>query len=135
MNANMVYYDGHCGMCHGAVKFILRHDRVGNRFSFAPLQGSTFLQCVSVQQRARIGDTLVLQQPDGNLLRKSTAWIYIFRELGGPWGVVAWVLAIVPQTARDFGYDVISRNRYWIWGRKDDLCPIIPSELRSRFNP
>ena len=31
-----IYYDGHCGLCHGFVKFVLTHD-IEQRFRFAPL--------------------------------------------------------------------------------------------------
>ena len=36
--AVILFYDGHCGLCHSAVKFVLKHDRRA-LFRFAPLQG------------------------------------------------------------------------------------------------
>ena len=34
----LLIYDGTCGFCHGAVRFVLRHDRK-SVFRFAPLLG------------------------------------------------------------------------------------------------
>ena len=34
------FYDGHCGLCHRIVRFVIQHDRE-QVFRFAPLQGET----------------------------------------------------------------------------------------------
>jgi predicted DCC family thiol-disulfide oxidoreductase YuxK len=49
--------------------------------------------------------------------------------------VLAGVLSVVPRGLRDFVYDFIARIRYRVFGRRDDLCPIVPAELRARFDP
>jgi len=49
--------------------------------------------------------------------------------------VVAAVLGVVPRGLRDFFYDFVARVRYRVFGRRDDLCPIVPAELRRRFDP
>jgi predicted DCC family thiol-disulfide oxidoreductase YuxK len=36
---------------------------------------------------------------------------------------------------RDMIYDFIARVRYRLFGRRDQLCPIVPPELRARFDP
>ena len=45
------------------------------------------------------------------------------------------VLAAVPRPVRDWVYDFIARNRYRIFGQRDELCPILPADLRARFDP
>ena len=40
--AEYLFYDGHCGLCHRAVKFVLRHDRSGKRVSVCAAAGRDF---------------------------------------------------------------------------------------------
>jgi predicted DCC family thiol-disulfide oxidoreductase YuxK len=130
-----VFYDGHCGLCHRAVKFILKHDRSGNAFRFAPLQGETIQSLVPADQRARLPDSFVVLTRDGALLMRSNASLYILQTLGGGWKILANILGIIPRGFRDLVYDFVARIRYRVFGRRDDLCPIVPPDLRARFDP
>ena len=131
----MLFYDGHCGLCHRAVKFVLRHDPDGRAFRFAPLQGDTFQALVPPHRRAGLPDSVVILTRDGALLVRSNAFLHIFRELGGGWSVLAGMLQIIPRFVRDAVYDFIARIRYRVFGRRDDWCPVTPPELRARFDP
>jgi predicted DCC family thiol-disulfide oxidoreductase YuxK len=133
--AEYLFYDGHCGLCHRAVKFALKHDRGGRAFRFAPLQGETFLARVAAERRAGLPDSVVVLRRDGELLVRSAGFVHIFRRLGGGWGVWASVLSFVPRGLLDLVYDFVARIRYRVFGRQDDLCPIVPVELRARFDP
>jgi predicted DCC family thiol-disulfide oxidoreductase YuxK len=133
--AEYLFYDGHCGLCHRAVKFVLRHDLGGRAFRFAPLQGSTFLTRVAVERRVGLPDSVVVLTRDGELLVRSASFLHVLRRLGGGWGVVAAILSVVPRGMRDFVYDFIARIRYRVFGEREDLCPIVPVELRARFDP
>jgi len=130
-----VFYDGHCGLCHHGVRFVLKHDRLGTAFRFAPLQGETFQARVLVDLRANLPKSMVVQTRDGSLLARSNAWIHILRRLGGGWKVMAAFMAVIPQPLRDVVYEVVARIRYRVFGRRDDLCPVVPPDLRSRFDP
>jgi predicted DCC family thiol-disulfide oxidoreductase YuxK len=44
-------------------------------------------------------------------------------------------VAAIPHPQRDAVYDFAARIRYRAFGRQDDLCPIVPPELRERFDP
>lgn len=131
----MLFYDGHCGLCHHAVKFVLRHDPDGRAFRFAPLQGNTFQALVPRDRRAALPDSVVILTRDGALLVRSDAFLHIFRELGGAWKFLAAALALIPRPLRDAVYDFIARIRYRVFGRPQDLCPILPPHLRARFDP
>lgn len=133
--AEYLFYDGHCGLCHRAVKFVLKHDRGGRAFRFAPLQGETFVARVAVERRVGLPDSVVVLTRDGELRVRSASFLHILQRLGGGWRVVATVLSFVPRGLRDFVYDFIARIRYRVFGRRDDLCPIVPAELRTRFDP
>jgi predicted DCC family thiol-disulfide oxidoreductase YuxK len=134
-NAEILFYDGHCALCHRAVKFVLRHDRSGKAFRFAPLQGATFQSRVPADARADLPDSVVVLTEDGALLVRSNAFLHILRRLGGGWRILAGLLAVVPRPLRDVIYRLIARIRYRVFGTRDDLCPIVPLDLRSRFDP
>jgi predicted DCC family thiol-disulfide oxidoreductase YuxK len=131
----MLFYDGHCGLCHRAVKFVVRHDRSGNAFRFAPLQGETFRERVPSPQREALPDSMVVLTEDGSLLTRSDALLHILRRLGGGWKLLAGVLQVIPKTLRDFVYDFVARVRYRLFGRRDDYCPVVSPELRAHFDP
>ena len=128
----ILFYDGHCGLCHGAVRFILRRDRAAE-FRFAPLQGETF-KAAGLGDRT-LPDSMVLQTSDGKLLLQSSAWIHILDRLGGVWKVLAKILSVIPRALADAGYTLVARCRRLIFGRRDTLCPLVPPELRERFEP
>jgi predicted DCC family thiol-disulfide oxidoreductase YuxK len=131
----MLFYDGHCGLCHGAVKFVLKRDRTGRAFRFAPLQGSTFDASVPAERRANLPDSIIVLTNDGSLLARSDAVLHILRRLGGGWKYLAIVFAVIPRIVRDAAYNFIARIRYGVFGKRDDLCPIMPPDLRARFDP
>jgi predicted DCC family thiol-disulfide oxidoreductase YuxK len=131
---DMLFYDGHCGLCHRAVTFVLAHDREG-AFRFAPLQGETFQRVVTPEGQTALPDSVVVMTADGRLLVRSDAFLHIFRRVGGFWKVLAIVLSIVPRGLRDFVYDFVARIRFRVFGRREDLCPVMPPELRARFDP
>ena len=133
-SAEYVFYDGHCGLCHWAVKFVLKHNRRGHAFRFAPLQGETFEARVPVERRAGLPDSIVVLTREGALLVRSNAFLHILRRLGGGWAVLAAMVGVIPRGLLDLAYNFIARVRYWVFGRRDKVCPIVPPELRARFD-
>jgi predicted DCC family thiol-disulfide oxidoreductase YuxK len=129
-----IFYDGHCALCHRAVKFVLQHDRTGAAFRFAPLQGQTFQARVPVDRRGGMPDSMAVATGDALLLR-SDACVHILRRLGGGWRTAAALLAVIPRPLRDAVYALFASIRLRAFGRRDDLCPTVPPELRERFYP
>ena len=132
----IVLYDGVCGFCNRAVQFIFKRDKK-DLFRFAALQ-SQFARSV-LQKHGVVADdlnTLYLvlnyNQPSEKLLDRSTASIAIQRELGTFWRVLANLYGILPLSLRDWGYNLIARHRYRIFG-KYDACPIPKPEERRKF--
>jgi predicted DCC family thiol-disulfide oxidoreductase YuxK len=131
--AEMLFYDGHCALCHGAVKYVLKHDRSGDAFRFAPLEGETFQSRVPAGRRATLPDSVVVLTNDGRLLVRSDAFVHILRRLGGGQKVLADVLAVIPRSVRDIVYNFVARIRYRVFGRREEVCPLVPPQLRGRF--
>jgi predicted DCC family thiol-disulfide oxidoreductase YuxK len=131
---DIVFYDGNCGLCHRAVRFILAEDRLGSAFRFAPLGGEIFLASLTETQRASLPDSVAILTEDGRLLVRSAAVVHLLRRLGGIWKLVGSVTQVIPSVLLDAAYDAIARIRHRLFSRPKDACPIIPKYLRTRFD-
>lgn len=129
----MVFYDGHCGLCHRSVKFVLPRDPDGRRFVFAPLQGTYIRTKLDDEAIAALPDSIVLLDPDGTLRTRSDAALAILHRLGGVWKLLAGVGRLVPRPLRDWAYDRVASVRHALFKRPDAACPVVPPELRARF--
>src|SRR5262249_29526147 len=66
----VIFYDGMCGLCHAAVRFVLAEDRAGDTFHFAPLQGETYQATVTPQQQLVLPSSVVVQTISGTMLTR-----------------------------------------------------------------
>lgn len=117
-----VFFDGVCGLCNGFVDFLVQHDR-HRRLRYAPLQGST---AAGIARLPRDLDTVVVM--DGDRVRvKSDAALHVLAQLGGAWRA-ATLLRVVPRFLRDGVYDLIARNRYGWFGKREACRVPTPAE-------
>lgn len=130
-----LFYDGDCGLCHGAVRMVLAEDPTGETFRFAPLQGPTFAARVDERTRASLPDSLVLRTADGRLHVRSDAAGRVLLALGGWWRVFGHLLLLLPRVVRDTGYAAIASVRRRWFRKPSAACPILPAHLRARFDP
>ena len=128
-----LYYDGTCGLCHRAVRFVLARDVDGSRFRFAPLHGETFDAHVPPDRRANLPDSVIAQLEDGRLLVRSDAALHILERLGGVWRVIGTVGRAIPRPLRDWAYDGVARIRKRLFAAPKEACPLLPRHLRDRF--
>lgn len=129
-----LFYDGSCALCHWAVRFVLARDTEGRAFRFAPLESEAFRKVAPSEARASLPDSLVVETRAGELLTRSAAVIHVLGRLGAPWRLVASVARVFPRALLDALYDLVARVRYRVFGREPDACPVIPKQLRSRFD-
>ena len=142
----ILLYDGVCGLCNRAVQFILKRDQRGE-FRFAPLQGPLANRILRAHGKDLSDlDTIYVvvncdvMKKEGSgegksgetLLARSDAALFVLRELGGVWRIGAWFLRSMPRGIRDWGYGLIARNRYRVFGRYD-VCPVPARGVRARF--
>lgn len=125
----IVFFDGVCNLCNGAVQFILKHEKE-HRLFFAPLQGETFRK-IHEKQKTEFPDSIVLYQA-GALHVESGAVLRIARHLTGAWRFLSYPAWVLPPFIRDALYRFIARNRYRWFGKKE-TCFLPTPELRSRF--
>jgi predicted DCC family thiol-disulfide oxidoreductase YuxK len=128
-----VFYDGHCGLCHGFVRFLVAEDRAGQGLEFSPLEGKLFTSAVPEARRAGFPDSLVVRTDGGHLLLRSAAVRHVLARLGGMWRLVAALAALVPQNLLDACYDGIARVRRNLFRAPAESCPLVPPDLRERF--
>jgi len=126
----VVLFDGVCNFCDASVQFIIKRDPKA-KFRFAALQ-SNYAQFILKRNHldAHHFDSVVLIE-GGKVYQKSTAALRIARQLKGLWPVL-FVFIILPPFVRNFFYDIIARNRYRWFGKKDQ-CMIPGPEVRNRF--
>ncbi len=132
----VLLYDGVCGLCNRLVQFTLRHDQ-RDTFRFASLQGLTAARILERhgQSPADLDTFYVVTdcgQPEEHLLARSDAALYVLRELGGGWSVVAMFGRLLPKFLRDAAYNLVARNRYRVFG-KFDACPLPDPKDRHKF--
>ena len=101
-------------------------------FKFASLQ-SGFAE--EILRRNGIDETtlntLILAESGTKIYKRSSAALRIARRLRFPWHLF-YAFIIIPPFIRDFIYDIIARNRYK-WFGKRDACRIPTAEERERF--
>ena len=127
MAPELLFYDGDCGFCHRCVRIVLALDRGGEAFRFAPIDGPTF--------RERVAPEVAAKLPDGALLVRSAAALHVLRRIGGPWRWLAGLLAWVPEGLRDRLYDAVAGRRGSLFKAPEAACPVLPPQLRARFDP
>jgi predicted DCC family thiol-disulfide oxidoreductase YuxK len=126
----IVVFDGMCNLCVRSVRFILAHER-DHRLRFAAAQspaGRELLRWHGLDPEAIPSLVLV---SGGQVRVRSAAALEIADHLRRPW---RWVrpFRVVPRRLRDVLYDLVSRNRYRWFGRRDS-CLLPTPELASRF--
>ncbi|WKK77835.1 DCC1-like thiol-disulfide oxidoreductase family protein [Marivirga salinae] len=124
----IIFFDGVCNLCNGAINFIIDRDKKGH-FKFAPLQSNVAKNYVS-QQIINNTDSIILWKAD-QLYSKSTAALKIARHLDGAWKGL-YVLIIIPKFIRDFVYDIIAKKRYKWFGKRDS-CRMPTKDIKNRF--
>ena len=128
-NQPVILFDGVCNLCSGSVQFILKRDKE-KKFLFASLQsvyGQNLLEQFNLPTDTF--NSFVLFQ-DGKIFTRSTAALKMFQQLKG-WRWVKIFLA-VPKFIRDGVYNLIAKNRYKWFGKKEE-CWVPTPELKARF--
>ena len=117
----ILFYDGTCHFCHGLVQFILRHE-ASPTIMFCHLQS-----LVSKRELpGSIGEdlTTVVFVKKERFLIKSTAVVHVLWVLGGKWQLLAILLWLIPWPIRNFGYWVVAKYRYRIFGRSNECVAL-----------
>jgi len=115
MEQAILIYDGDCGLCGKIVGYLASRD-IHGRFQLLPSQSQPGREALNVWGLPS-GDphTVVLIERDAVRV-KSEAVLRAAVLLGGAWKMALFG-KIIPGKIRDFFYDIIARNRYFLFGR------------------
>lgn len=126
----IVLFDGFCNLCNNSIKRIIKHDKKDN-FRFAPLQSEIGEQLTAKKKIDRNQtDSIVLVEPNGATFVKSSAALRIAKNLS----FYSWMRIFLPLPTkfRDWIYNIIAKNRYRWFGKKNE-CMIPTPELKAKF--
>ena len=128
----VLFFDGDCGFCSKSVRRVYALDKEG-MVDFAPLQGELAREMGLAGFADKKGGTMVmLRESDGEKFYKGDAWIVLGKALGGVWALLARIFGMFPKAVRDWGYDLVAKNRYLIAG-KNESCGMPDAGLRERM--
>lgn len=128
-------FDSHCVLCEGGVRYTLKHEKTDS-IRFVALQSREGRDLALRHGVDSEDPATFLFIENGIALEKSDAVIALSRHLNSPPGIVAFIaplVRILPKGVRDVAYEIVARNRYRLFGRKD-ACILPSAENRHRFS-
>jgi predicted DCC family thiol-disulfide oxidoreductase YuxK len=126
----LILFDGMCNLCNGLIRCILRLDRK-DVFRFGLLQSDNVQKTLRRYELKISGLASIVLLEGERITVESDAVLRIARYLGGGWSLV-YLFIIVPKFIRDNVYRIISRHRYWLFGKRD-VCMIPSPEVLDKF--
>lgn len=127
----IILFDGVCNLCDGAINFIFKHDKK-DVFRFASLQSEIGQKLTSergIDPEAL--ESMLLIEPGVAYYQKSTAALEISKDLSGGYSLLS-NFSFLPEGFRDGIYNIVAKNRYKWFGKKDE-CMIPSPELKAKF--
>jgi predicted DCC family thiol-disulfide oxidoreductase YuxK len=127
---SVILFDGVCNLCNGFVPFVIARDPLA-RFQFAALQSGAAERLLGPRDTHGDWPDSIVLVTDGRVFTRSAAALRILCGLRVPWPL-AFVFIVVPPPLRDWLYEIVARNRYRWFGRRD-VCMVPTPDLRARF--
>ena len=130
-NKKIILFDGVCNLCNDSVQLIIERDR-NDVFRFASLQSEVGQKLTTergIDPEAM--NSIILIEPGIAYYEKSTAALEISKHLSGGYSLLRY-FSFIPEGFRNGVYDLIAKNRYKWFGKKDE-CMIPTAELKAKF--
>ncbi|MFC5283586.1 thiol-disulfide oxidoreductase DCC family protein [Pedobacter alpinus] len=125
----IILFDGVCNLCDGFVQRIIAAD-TKDYFRFASLQSDVAKDLLKNHPNLQDFKSIVYIENE-KVYTKSSAAIKISSHLGFTWKILQMGY-ILPAFLRDGIYNIIAKNRYKWFGKKDQ-CMVPTPELRAKF--
>lgn len=126
----IVFFDGTCNFCNSTVDILFSRRKHKNLY-FASLQSEFAAEFLPKDQVDLSNLDTIYYYRNGKLYDRSEAVLRVSRELKGLYPLLQLFL-LFPGFLRDAVYDLVARNRYRIFGKKD-TCRIATEEERASF--
>lgn len=124
----IMVFDSHCVLCSRTVRWVIRHDP-NRRVAFAGTQSAAGKGLFDASGHdANV--TFLLVTRDGVRVRSDAGLALI--EMLGKWRALAAIGRRIPRPLRDGVYDLVARNRYRIFGRRE-ACAVPGADERARY--
>lgn len=130
---SVIMIDGECVLCDGFTQFVALRDHKGF-FYFETQQSNAGQQLLKIYDQPLDLSTVILIEKGPKSERcylKSSAVLRVVRMLGFPWNMLS-VFLFVPETIRDWAYELVARNRYRLFGKKTE-CGLPSKVIRERL--
>lgn len=126
----VILFDGDCNFCNYWVNFILARDK-NDLFRFAALQYDAGKELLKKFKLSRTSfDTFILIDGE-NYFTKSTAALMIAGKLKSVVKLF-YPFIFLPKPFRDFFYDLIAKNRYKFFGKRE-VCRVPSDDEKKKF--
>lgn len=130
---NLILFDGVCNLCNWWVNLIISLDKK-KEFKFHFLQNelnNNFKNYIPTNLENKSFDTIIVIKDVSTILTKSDAAIYVMSRSSKLFFFLKLFL-ILPNFIRDGVYNIIGRNRYKWFGKKNE-CRVITNDIKDRF--
>ena len=129
-NHHIILFDGVCNFCNFWVNFIIYRDK-NDTYQFAAMQSDSGQNLLKeFKLNTDDFDSFVLIVNDKQYT-KSTAALMISKNLKSIVKLL-YPLIILPEAFRDFFYNLIAKNRYKLFGKRD-VCRIPTENEKKKF--
>ena len=129
MNHPVIFFDGVCNLCNGAVRTVIKLDSK-RHFRFSSLQSEFAKRTLQpFHINTSNSDSIILLE-NNHIYQKSEALFRIIKKL--KWINFLYVFSRIPFKVSNLIYDFIAKNRYNLFGKKEN-CPLPDRNLDWLF--
>lgn len=126
----ILFFDGVCNLCSSSVQFVIENE-AAPVMRFASLQSDLAAQVLPGLGADPTKLNSVVLVDNGVAYERSSAALRVAKRLRAPWRFMG-VFLIVPSFLRDLVYELIAKNRYRMFGKKE-ACWLPSPDLKARF--
>ena len=117
-SVNVLYFDGDCAFCSGAVRFLERRFHPSRKLRFVGLASASGIEDVAIMnEKIRRADSVILLRKGKPYIRSAAA-IRTLLHLRQPWPILFPITWLVPLPLRDIAYIIVAKLRHKMQSRK-----------------
>lgn len=130
MEKAIILIDGECNFCSNTALFVIKFDKL-DKFHFASQQSEIGKKLLLEYHYPSSEVNTIILLIDNKVYTKSTALIEISKHLYGIPKLLI-IFKLIPVGLRDLIYDLFSKYRYRLFGRREK-CSIPSVSVRNKF--
>jgi len=127
---HIILFDGVCNFCNATVNTIIKYD-TNSHFKFAAQQSEAGQRILKEAGYKVESFNSVLLLKNNQVFTKTDAVIEVCKLLTGLPRILIF-LQYIPKPIRDFGYSIIAKYRYAIFGKRA-VCMVPTEVVKNKF--